>query len=172
MAQAARRQRPQPGPRSRPRRPRYYSVTRSGNGHWQPNKRLRELGFRNQACGPDGPEARAIAEAMNRQATAARLTADAARAVADASSSSAVYGMLCAFTDVNAEHLYRKQSEKFEPQTVEYRLPVRLQTRSPSLVGRLRAALQTMFHATRKRDLLSDTRVLEIASGGKENPAH
>jgi hypothetical protein len=124
---------------------------------------------------------------MNRQATAARLTADAAQAVADASSSSAVYGMLGAFTEVNARQLHRTQFEKFEgqtveyrpleksePQTVEYEPPVCLQTRPPpaSLVGRLRAALQTMFHATPKRDLLSDTRVLEIASGGKENPAH
>jgi hypothetical protein len=165
MAQAARLQRPQP----RPTRPRYYSVI-GGRGYWQPGKRLRALGFCNVACGDDSPEARAIAEAMNRRATAARLTADAARAVADASSSSAVYDMLGAFTEVNAEHLYRMQSEKFELQTVEYwppvptqserfetqileyGPPVRLQTRPPlsSLVGRLRAALHTMFHATRR----------------------
>jgi hypothetical protein len=166
---AARRQQSQPRPGSRSPRPRYYCVI-GRNGHWQPNKRLRELGFRNKACGPDGPEARAIAEEMNRQATAVRLTEDAARAIADAGSASAVYDMLGAFTEVNAEHLYRKQSEKFEPQTVEYRPPVRTQSercetqiveygppvrlqtrpRLASLFGRLRGALVTMFHATRR----------------------
>jgi hypothetical protein len=79
MAQAARLQRPQPQPR--PTRPRYYSVI-GGRGHRRPGKRLRALGFRNVACGDDSPEARAIAEAMNRQANVAlntaRLTADAA----------------------------------------------------------------------------------------------
>jgi hypothetical protein len=147
MAQAARIRQSQSRPRLRSPRPRYYCVI-GGNGHWQPNKRLRDLGFRNKACGPDGPEARAIAEEMNGRATAARLTEDAARAVADAGSSSAVYEMLDAFTEVNAKHLHRQQSEKFEPQTVEYRSPVRIQTRPPvaSLVGRLRAALKTMFY--------------------------
>jgi hypothetical protein len=150
MAQAARRQQPQPRPRSRSPRPRYYCVI-GGNGHWQPNKRLRQLGFRNKACGPDGPEARAIAEEMNRQATAARLTQDTARAVAAAGLPSAMYEMLNAFTEVNAKHLHQQQSEKFEPQTVEYRAPIRLQTRPPavSLVGRLRASLRTMFAARR-----------------------
>jgi hypothetical protein len=52
---------------------------------------------------------------MNRRATAARLTDDAAQAVADASSKSAIYDMLGAFTDVNAWHLRRTQSEKSEP---------------------------------------------------------
>jgi hypothetical protein len=61
---------------------------------WQPNKRLRELGFRNAACGPDGPEARAIAEEWNREATASRLSADTARAVMDAGTQSAMYTML------------------------------------------------------------------------------
>jgi hypothetical protein len=169
MAQAARRRQPQARPRSRPPRPRYYCDI-GGNGHWQPNKRLRQLGFRNKACGPDGPEARAIAEQMNRQATAARLTQDTARAVAAAALPSAMYEMLNAFTEVNAEHLHRQQSEKFElqtveywppvwtqserfeTQTVEYGPPVRIQTWPPvaSLVGRLRAALHTMLHAARR----------------------
>jgi hypothetical protein len=77
--------------------------------------------------------------------------------------------MLGAFTDVNARQLHRTQKfegqtveyrplEKSEFQTVEYGPPVCLQTRQPSvsLVGRLRAALRTMFHAAPKRDLLSD----------------
>jgi hypothetical protein len=148
MAQAARlQQRPQLQPRQQ-RRPRYYSVI-GGRGYWQPNKQLRALGFRNVTCGEDSPEARAIAEAMNRQATAARLTADAARAVADAGSSKAVYGMLGAFTEVNAKHLHRQQSEKFEPQKVEYRPLVRLQTQQPTRwLEWLRAAFPR-FHAAR-----------------------
>jgi hypothetical protein len=150
MAQAARLQRPQPQPR--PTRPLYYSVI-GGRGHWQPGKRLRALGFRNVACGDDSPEARAIAEAMNRQATAARLTGDAARAVTDAPAQTfAVYDMLNAWTWVNEQQLRRRRFEEFELRTAPRRPSVCFQTRPPlaSLVGRLRAALHTMFHATRR----------------------
>jgi hypothetical protein len=61
--------------RKRPGDPKYYS--RIGRmGHWQPGKRGRDLGFGNVACGPDGPEAIAIAENMNRRLRArARLQA-------------------------------------------------------------------------------------------------
>lgn len=39
---------------------RYY-VVRHGRGYWQPNKAMREAGFRLVRCGADGPEARRIA---------------------------------------------------------------------------------------------------------------
>jgi hypothetical protein len=54
--------------------PKFYSVI-GRNGHWQPGKRGRDLGFGNVACGPDGPKAVAIAENMNRLLMARLQTA-------------------------------------------------------------------------------------------------
>jgi hypothetical protein len=42
----------------------YYAV-RNGRGYWQPKPAMRRLGFEPTACGPDGPDAWAIAEALN-----------------------------------------------------------------------------------------------------------
>lgn len=42
-----------------------YYVVRNGRGYWQPKKNMRALGFECTSCGPDGPEARAIAEGLN-----------------------------------------------------------------------------------------------------------
>jgi len=67
----------------RPSDPRHYSVTIGGEGHWQPSKRLRAIGFRNVKCGPDGPEARSIAEGWNRAANAEKAAIDAAQASMD-----------------------------------------------------------------------------------------
>jgi hypothetical protein len=98
---------------------------------------------------------------MNRQATAARLTKDAARAVVEAGLPSAVYDMLESFTEVNTKHLHRQHSERSEPQTVEFRPPVRIQTRPPgaSVASRLRAALNIMFRRNfpRRQTLLFDS---------------
>jgi hypothetical protein len=41
----------------------YYWVDRWGNGYWTPKKHMRDAGFGNVACGPDGPEAHAKAMA-------------------------------------------------------------------------------------------------------------
>lgn len=38
-----------------------YYVTRGEKGYWQPTKAMRDLGWKAVACGPDGPEAWAIA---------------------------------------------------------------------------------------------------------------
>ena len=40
----------------------YYTVRRNGRGFWEPTKHMRALGFRSVPCGPDGPDAWAIAE--------------------------------------------------------------------------------------------------------------
>jgi hypothetical protein len=80
----------QPQPRTRPKRkrtwrkrrpgdPKHYSVTVGGEGHWQPSKSLRKLGYQNVRCGPDGAEAIAIAENVNRLARAQRAAIDARR---------------------------------------------------------------------------------------------
>ena len=45
---------------------RYYTVKR-GRGFWQPNKKMKVLGFGQVPCGPDGPGAWAIAEEWNRR---------------------------------------------------------------------------------------------------------
>jgi len=42
-----------------------YYVVRNGRGYWQPKKSMRALGFECTACGPDGPEAHAKAQALN-----------------------------------------------------------------------------------------------------------
>jgi hypothetical protein len=49
----------------------YYSVIK-GRGYWRPTKRMRALGFTIVRCGPDGPEAWAIAVEWNRKWQAAR----------------------------------------------------------------------------------------------------
>lgn len=41
----------------------YYRVIR-GRGYWKPSKEMQELGFRATPCGPDGPQARAKANAL------------------------------------------------------------------------------------------------------------
>lgn len=44
-----------------------YYVVRNGNGYWQPKPAMKLLGFESTACGPDGPEAWAKAEELNRK---------------------------------------------------------------------------------------------------------
>jgi hypothetical protein len=43
----------------------YYTVRRNGRGFWEPRPHMRALGFYSVPCGPDGPEARKIAELWN-----------------------------------------------------------------------------------------------------------
>jgi len=50
----------------------YYRVQRNGRGFWKPTRRMRALGFYNVPCGPDGPDAWAIAEEWNRRWLAVR----------------------------------------------------------------------------------------------------
>jgi hypothetical protein len=45
----------------------YYSQRRNGRGFWEPRPHMRALRFRSVPCGPDGPEAWAIAEEWNRR---------------------------------------------------------------------------------------------------------
>jgi hypothetical protein len=45
----------------------YYTVRRNGRGFWEPRPHMRGLGFRSVSCGPDGPEAWAVAEEWNRR---------------------------------------------------------------------------------------------------------
>jgi hypothetical protein len=49
-----------------------YQVRRNGRGFWEPTPRMRELGFRSVACGPDGPDAWAIARQWQGRWVAAR----------------------------------------------------------------------------------------------------
>ncbi|MBB4042059.1 hypothetical protein GGR34_003744 [Microvirga flocculans] len=51
-------------PTKNPQKIPYYVVIR-GNGFWQPTARMKALGFHNVPCGPDGPEARKVAEEWN-----------------------------------------------------------------------------------------------------------
>lgn len=44
-----------------------YYVVRNGNGYWQSKPAMRLLGFQSTPCGPDGPEAWAKAEDLNRK---------------------------------------------------------------------------------------------------------
>jgi hypothetical protein len=44
-----------------PKSPPYYWVDKWGNGYWTPKKHMKAAGFQNVACGPDGPDAQAIA---------------------------------------------------------------------------------------------------------------
>jgi hypothetical protein len=50
----------------------YYSLRRNGRGFWEPRPHMRALGFRSVPCGPDGPEAWAIAEEWYRRWLAVR----------------------------------------------------------------------------------------------------
>jgi integrase len=50
----------------------YYTVRRNGRGFWEPKPHMRALGFFNVPCGPDGPDAWAIAEEWNRRWLAVR----------------------------------------------------------------------------------------------------
>ena len=50
----------------------YYRVQRNGRGFWKPTRKMRALGFYNVPCGPDGPDAWAIAEEWNRRWLAVR----------------------------------------------------------------------------------------------------
>jgi integrase len=43
----------------------YYSVRRNGRGFWEPKPSMRQHGFFSVACGPDGPDAWAIAQRWN-----------------------------------------------------------------------------------------------------------
>jgi hypothetical protein len=63
-----------------------------------------------------------------------------------------MYDMLNAWTWANEQQLRRRRFEKLELLTAPRRPSVRFQTRPPlaSLAGWLRAALHTMFHATRR----------------------
>ena len=54
------------------KRIRYYSVKRNGRGFWQPTPTMRLHGFASIPCGPDGPDAWAIAEAWNARWDATR----------------------------------------------------------------------------------------------------
>lgn len=56
----------------------YYHV-RNGNGFWEPTARMKKLGFASTPCGPDGPEARARAWAMNTAWQRVRTSGQAAR---------------------------------------------------------------------------------------------
>jgi hypothetical protein len=49
----------------------YYSAI-AGRGYWRPTRRMRALGFRIVRCGPDGPEAWAIADEWNKRWQAIR----------------------------------------------------------------------------------------------------
>jgi hypothetical protein len=42
----------------------YYRI-KNGNGFWEPNRVMKQLGFSSVACGPDGPSAHRIAEEWN-----------------------------------------------------------------------------------------------------------
>ena len=55
------------------RKVRYYTPRRNNRGFWEPPKWAREIGFSSIACGPDGPDAWAIAEKWNEKLDAARL---------------------------------------------------------------------------------------------------
>jgi hypothetical protein len=43
----------------------YYTVRRNGRGFWEPRRHMRALGFFSVSCGPDGPDAWAIARQWN-----------------------------------------------------------------------------------------------------------
>ena len=49
-----------------------YQVRRNGRGFWEPTPRMRELGFGSVPCGPDGPDAWAIAQQWQDRWIAAR----------------------------------------------------------------------------------------------------
>jgi hypothetical protein len=51
---------------------RHYSVKRNNRGFWQPTATMRLQGFRSISCGPDGPDAWAIAELWNSRWDATR----------------------------------------------------------------------------------------------------
>jgi len=50
----------------------HYCLKRGGRGFWTPTKKMRALGFSSVPCGPDGPEAWAIAEEWERRWQATR----------------------------------------------------------------------------------------------------
>jgi hypothetical protein len=50
----------------------HYCVKRGGRGFWTPTKKMRAVGFASVPCGPDGPEAWAIAEEWERRWQATR----------------------------------------------------------------------------------------------------
>lgn len=50
----------------------YYAVIK-GRGYWQPTPKMRALGFHMVSCGPDGPDAWAIAEGWARKWAAVRI---------------------------------------------------------------------------------------------------
>jgi len=50
----------------------YYTARRNGRGFWEPRPHMRALGFCSVPCGPDGPDAWAIAEEWNRRWLAVR----------------------------------------------------------------------------------------------------
>jgi hypothetical protein len=51
---------------------RHYVLKRNGRGFWQPTPTMRAHGFRSIPCGPDGPDAWAIAEIWNSRWDATR----------------------------------------------------------------------------------------------------
>ena len=54
------------------RKVRYYTPRRNNRGFWEPPKWARDIGFSSVACGPDGPDAWAIAEKWNERLDRAR----------------------------------------------------------------------------------------------------
>jgi hypothetical protein len=115
----------------RPGDPRHYSVTIGGIGWWQPSKTLRKLGYHNERCGPDGPDARAIAEEINREANVKKAAVDAALVSMDYARSdpNAIYPyeMICAWSVGNAKCLQREFERDGVPPQVQT-LQTRLQT--------------------------------------------
>src|SRR6516164_9616890 len=49
-----------------------YQVRRNGRGYWEVTPKMRDLGFCNVRCGPDGPEAWSIARQWQERWEAAR----------------------------------------------------------------------------------------------------
>ena len=59
----------------------YYNVRRNGRGFWEPPKWAREMGIKGVACGKDGPDAWAKAEAQNERLEQARGQTDVSQSV-------------------------------------------------------------------------------------------
>ena len=49
-----------------------YYVVKKGRGFWQPDRRLKDMGFVPTPCGPDGPRARELATRLADEASAAQ----------------------------------------------------------------------------------------------------
>lgn len=62
----------------------YYRIV-NGNGFWEPNARMKKVGFVSTPCGPDGPEAHAKAWALNTEWQRVRTSGEFIRRLASAS---------------------------------------------------------------------------------------